>query len=127
LAYKQSVAERFRQDHASYRHLATFNAPRKGKELIVRVGRLARDGYSVGRITRQFVEDVEAALINVNKPKFNSPHKKAYNGRPLVVVNAGAFKPLNRYAQSIEAAFTRWCDDGGWHEAQERIAEAEVP
>jgi hypothetical protein len=110
-AYRQHVRTRIKQDHASYSKLIQYQAIHKERELLIMIGWLPKDEYSVQRVTPQFVDDVEALLIFKNKPRFNNKHKASYAGRHLLVANEGEFSPLKEWSACCSDHLTDWRRD----------------
>lgn len=103
-AYRQHVAKRIKQEHASYARLIEFQALHKDQQLLVMTGGLS--DQSVSRVTERFVLDVEALLIYRNKPRFNT--KRSYTGRRLVVENEGDFTPLRPLSACCSDCLSDW-------------------
>ena len=94
LAYDQSIRERVQQEHSAYSKIQNYLNEHSEYTPLVMVGIIKNS--TLGRITKDFFEDIEACLINDNKPLCNTQSIESYNGRDIKVTNTGDYSPLNQ-------------------------------
>ncbi|UTC44434.1 hypothetical protein [Treponema sp. OMZ 857] len=91
-AYEQTIRERVLQKHTAYDCIKKYLKEDPRRNVLVMTGKIVK--YSVGKITKQLVDDTEACLIYTNQPLCNTMSKNSYEGRDIEIINTGDYLPL---------------------------------
>lgn len=118
LAFRQPVVKRLKQEHPAYPLIEGYQRSNPSLDVVVTVGGLIKNAYSVERVSGKFAEEIEALLIHRNKPLFNTRSVESYHGRSLVVTNVGNFSPLNETSSCCSPHRADWRASGGYSVAQ---------
>ena len=91
-AYEQKIRKRVMQEHTAYECIKKHLKENPGRNVLVMTGKIVKS--SLGKITRQLVDDTEACLIYTNQPSCNAMFKNSYEGRAIEIINTGDYSPL---------------------------------
>lgn len=100
LAYDQSIKERVLQEHSAFSKIWDYIDANQDYTTLVKIGTI-KDS-SLEKTTKKFYEDIEACLINDNKPLCNTQSINNYNGRDIKVTNSDYYYPLNEESKVIK-------------------------
>lgn len=91
-SFDQAIRDRIDQEHKADACIDDYLKEHPRREILLKAGVISQAGQKT--LTQELFNDVECCLIYSNSPKCNVQCRKAYKGRPIVIVNKGDYSPL---------------------------------
>ena len=91
MAYKQSVSDRLLSNHAAFKQIIK----EVDEKIYLAFGRFINEK----NITEEKIRDIEAAMIDNFKPKYNASGIRGYKGKPIKIISKQSSRRFKKYEE----------------------------